>query len=231
MNGTLLNVALFAHEPANFSNPDGMTAPATRDEVERVVAGLSPHMREIARLFPEKMVKWGIYDMYEHPAPTFARGRVCIAGDAAHASSPHQGVGACMGVEDALVLCEVLDTAQTHIRQKNNPTPPPPPPPAEGQPDQPHQDQPKSIIQFRRLAIERALNAYSDTRKARSQWLVRSSREMGDMYQWRYGPTGRDNERCHDKLEQASRKLWDFSVEHMVGDAIDRASTAIAAAA
>ena len=209
MNGTLLNVALFAHEPANFPNADGMTAPATRLEVERCVAGLSPQVGKIASLFPEKMIKWGIYDMYEHPAPTFAQGLVCIAGDAAHASSPHQGVGACMGVEDALVFCEVLDTAQTNMRLNLT---------LSG-----GLDEQESVL-VRRSTIERALNAYSETRKERSLWLVRSSREMGEMYQWRYGPTGRDYQRCHDKLEQASRKLWDFSVEWMVADAKNRAT-------
>ena len=53
--------------------------------------------------------------MYEHPAPSYARGLVCLTGDAAHASSPHQGAGACMGVEDALVLCEVLGAAQRSL--------------------------------------------------------------------------------------------------------------------
>jgi 2-polyprenyl-6-methoxyphenol hydroxylase-like FAD-dependent oxidoreductase len=36
--------------------------------------------------------------------PTFAKGRVCLAGDAAHASTPNQGGGAGFGIEDALVL-------------------------------------------------------------------------------------------------------------------------------
>ncbi|KAI0124995.1 putative salicylate hydroxylase [Xylariales sp. AK1849] len=209
MNGTLLNVAMFAHEPANFPNADGMTAPATRHEIERVVAGLSPQVGEIARLFPDRMVKWGIFDMYEHPAPTFAQGLVCIAGDAAHASSPHQGVGACMGVEDAVVLCEVLDVAQTNLRVSLNLS---------------DELGAQENVTLRRLAVERALHAYSVTRKERSQWLVRSSREMGEMYQWRHGPTGRDSQRCHDKLEQASRKLWDFSVDEMIVDARSKAN-------
>jgi 2-polyprenyl-6-methoxyphenol hydroxylase-like FAD-dependent oxidoreductase len=38
----------------------------------------------------------------------FAKGRVCLAGDAAHASTPNQGGGAGFGIEDALVLAEVL---------------------------------------------------------------------------------------------------------------------------
>jgi len=200
MNGKLLNIAIFAHDSSGFPDEDRMTAPASRDEVERTVADLSPQMTEIAKLFPEKMVKWGIFDMYEHPAPTYARGLVCIAGDAAHASSPHQGVGACMGVEDALVLAEVLETAQASLVGGS-----------------------KEVS--RRSVVERALRAFSDVRLERSQWLVRSSREMGDMYQWRYGPTGRDSQRCHAKLEKASQRVWDFDVGEMVSEARDMAST------
>ncbi|MGW2849690.1 FAD-dependent monooxygenase, partial [Streptomyces sp. NPDC001274] len=36
-------------------------------------------------------------------------GRVVLAGDAAHASTPHLAQGAAMAVEDALVLAESLD--------------------------------------------------------------------------------------------------------------------------
>lgn len=38
-------------------------------------------------------------------------GRVVLAGDAAHASTPHIAQGAAMAVEDALVLAQSLDTA------------------------------------------------------------------------------------------------------------------------
>ncbi|KAI8622915.1 putative salicylate hydroxylase [Xylariaceae sp. FL1651] len=198
MDGAFLNVALFAHEPEDFPNAETMTASASNDEISRVVAGLSPHMTAIATLFPKKTVKWGIYDMYDHPAPTYARGLVCIAGDAAHASSPHQGAGACMGVEDALVLCEVLAEARDRRRDSKSQT-------------------------TDRLVVNRALQAFSSVRLERSQWLVHSSREMGEMHQWRHGPTGRDAQSCRAKLEKASRRLWDFSVEKMVLDARSRA--------
>ncbi|KAJ5452006.1 hypothetical protein N7445_000189 [Penicillium cf. griseofulvum] len=190
MNGTLLNVAFFAHESSEFPDPERMTAPATRDELERIVVGWGPHLVDIAKFFPENMVKWGIFDMDEHPAPTYARGRVCLAGDAAHASSPFQGVGACIGVEDALVLCEALDTVQASSSNGN------------------HRDQ--------RTAIVHALQAYSQARMERGKWVVRSSREMGQMYQWRYGPTGRDAGRSKLKLERASRIIWDYDVEKLV---------------
>ncbi|MDT7565902.1 MAG: hypothetical protein QOG76_4526 [Pseudonocardiales bacterium] len=42
------------------------------------------------------------------PAP-WHRGRVVIAGDAAHASTPHLTQGAAMAIEDAVVLAECLN--------------------------------------------------------------------------------------------------------------------------
>ena len=50
--------------------------------------------------------QWAIF---EHPhISTFYRSRVAILGDAAHASTPHQGAGAGQAIEDAHVLAELL---------------------------------------------------------------------------------------------------------------------------
>lgn len=47
--------------------------------------------------------------MFDHPPiSTFYKSRVAITGDAAHASSPHQGAGAGQAIEDAHVLAELL---------------------------------------------------------------------------------------------------------------------------
>lgn len=55
--------------------------------------------------------QWAIF---EHPhIPTFAKSKVAILGDAAHASTPHQGAGAGQAIEDAHVLAELL--ADTHV--------------------------------------------------------------------------------------------------------------------
>ncbi|KAI1112561.1 salicylate hydroxylase [Nemania sp. NC0429] len=45
------------------------------------------------------------YSEWEHKAtPSYKRGRVCIIGDAAHATSPWQASGASMAIEDAMIL-------------------------------------------------------------------------------------------------------------------------------
>lgn len=103
-----------------------------------------------------------------------------------------------MGVEDALVLCELLDTVQTRVRDG-------------------------SLGQTSKLAVEKALQAYSESRMPRSQWQVRSSRAMGEMYQWRHEETGRDGEKCRIKLEESIRKVWDFDVDNMIAEAKSQA--------
>jgi len=46
------------------------------------------------------------------PAP-WHRGRVVLIGDAVHATTPHLAAGACIGIEDALVLAEEIACGQT----------------------------------------------------------------------------------------------------------------------
>lgn len=45
--------------------------------------------------------------------PTYAKGRVCITGDAAHAMTPWQGAGAGQAFEDAVVLSTLLGDVTT----------------------------------------------------------------------------------------------------------------------
>jgi len=49
---------------------------------------------------------WALFD--HPPAPMFYKGRLCLLGDAAHATTPHQGAGAGQAIEDALVLSNLL---------------------------------------------------------------------------------------------------------------------------
>lgn len=52
------------------------------------------------------IIGYPIYDMLT--LPLWHRGRVCLVGDAAHATSPHVGQGASMAMEDAIVLAKCL---------------------------------------------------------------------------------------------------------------------------
>ncbi|KAL4893537.1 FAD/NAD(P)-binding domain-containing protein [Aspergillus ambiguus] len=184
MSGTLLNIAVFAYEPSEFPDPDRMTVQVERSEIEQLFKGWSPPVADIWKLYPEKVVKWGIFDLEENPPPTYARGRACLVGDAAHASTPYLGVGACTGVEDALVLCTLLDSVQQ-----------------------------KSLGgDALREALTEALQTYSQARLERGRWIHHHSRQMGQVYHWRYGPTGRDPQRMKQKLEENWAKVVNYDV-------------------
>jgi len=52
--------------------------------------------------------------LWEHPpARTYVSGSVCIMGDAAHATTPWQGSGGGMSIEDSLILSALLGRAKT----------------------------------------------------------------------------------------------------------------------
>lgn len=56
---------------------------------------------------PEKLA---LFD--SQPAKTYTKGLLCLLGDAAHASTPHQGGGAAMALEDVAVVGHLLQKAK-----------------------------------------------------------------------------------------------------------------------
>jgi salicylate hydroxylase len=53
------------------------------------------------------------FSEWEHKTTkTYANGRLCIIGDAAHATTPWQGSGAGMAIEDAMIMRELLGHIQ-----------------------------------------------------------------------------------------------------------------------
>lgn len=82
--------------------------PGTRDEMLAQFEGWSEPVLKILGLL-EKLNMWALFDHL--PARTFHRkGKICLLGDAAHASTPHHGAGAGMAVEDAFVLTKLLSS-------------------------------------------------------------------------------------------------------------------------
>lgn len=55
---------------------------------------------------PKVASRWAIHVV--HPLPTFVADRVCLIGDAAHAMTPHQGLGGGQGIEDAYILARLI---------------------------------------------------------------------------------------------------------------------------
>ncbi|KAI0378618.1 FAD/NAD(P)-binding domain-containing protein [Hypomontagnella monticulosa] len=126
---------------AVFSAVDGR-APALDPAL---YADYSEEAQEIVRMVAkDTSASWTAAD-HDH-APYYAKGRVAMFGDAAHASLPFAGNGAAQALEDAAVLDYLFGFVE--------------------QPEQ----------------IERALQAFDEVRRPRSQAVVDLARKFGRVY-------------------------------------------------
>lgn len=107
-HGQNLNIVAFRTTDEPWSNSDKLTAPAHRDDALKDFAGYSNDVMGLLKLTSENLDIWAIFDLLDDPPPTYAKGRVAIVGDAAHATSPHHGAGAGLCIEDAAVMAEML---------------------------------------------------------------------------------------------------------------------------
>lgn len=112
-HGTTLNLVAFVTTSDPWPSQDAhqLTLPAMRDDALRDFAGFGPNVLGLLRMTAPQLERWGLFDLAERPLPQFFRGRVCLVGDAAHASTPHHGAGAAMCIEDVAVLAELLGDA------------------------------------------------------------------------------------------------------------------------
>ncbi|TLS29424.1 hypothetical protein PpBr36_02133 [Pyricularia pennisetigena] len=174
------------------------TAPGTREEAERATKDFHPTFRKVISLLPEKVEKWAIFDSMENPAPTFSKGQVCLAGDAAHATGPHLGAGAGVGIEDALLLSTLLERIDQAVKNSG-------------------------AEEKKRDMISRALDIYDGLRRERTQWLVVATREAVDMFQWKQGEAvGRDGEAFGREIGKRFHRVWDYDLDGMCKEGLEK---------
>ncbi|PSK59368.1 Protoporphyrinogen oxidase [Elsinoe australis] len=104
-NGAILNVVAFSSS-AKWES-EKWVVPATREKMQSDYATWIPEVQSIIANLENPDV-WALFDL--PPSPTYfkAQPRICLLGDAAHATTPHQGSGAGMCVEDCFILGELL---------------------------------------------------------------------------------------------------------------------------
>jgi salicylate hydroxylase len=84
---------------------EGWATPASREEL--LVQFRGWHADVIGLIGQaESSIKWGLFD--RAPLPQWARGRVTLLGDAAHAMLPFLGMGAAMAIEDGMILARAF---------------------------------------------------------------------------------------------------------------------------
>ncbi|KAL8697546.1 MAG: hypothetical protein Q9201_007076 [Fulgogasparrea decipioides] len=113
--GEMMNVAAFQTQKNGRWEHSDWVLPNKKDELLAAFADWEPQIQDLLQLMESPAI-WAIFD--HSPAPYYSQGRVAICGDAAHASTPHQGAGAGQAIEDALVLAELL--ADSRIRHSDD---------------------------------------------------------------------------------------------------------------
>src|ERR1700712_1554082 len=109
--GEIMNVVPYG--PDSPWDAKEWVLPATQEQIAAAYAHWGGHVQRFISLL-KQTDKWALYH-HDIPAKTYRKGRICVMGDAAHASTPHQGAGGGMAVEDTLVLYELL--ARSVVRQ------------------------------------------------------------------------------------------------------------------
>jgi salicylate hydroxylase len=94
---------LLGNAQASQWQAEGWSIPATVPEFLGLFGDFPEPVRELIAAIPgPDLFKWGLRD--REPLPVWTRGLVTMLGDAAHPMTPYLGQGACMAIEDGMVL-------------------------------------------------------------------------------------------------------------------------------
>jgi len=209
-SNTLLNILVVVSDPEPWTPPGGgnrnpHVGSATAEEAGAAFEGWHPDIKAILGLLPAgEMDKWAIFDMLENPVPRYHGGGgvggsgsriTCLAGDAAHACGPHLGAGAGFGIEDALLLAELLQAVRDGGGGAGDET---------------------TTVGARMAA---ALEVYSDMRHGRTQWLVKHTRDAVDLFQWKDRDLSRSADGFGREITWRFHEIWHYDVDKMVEEA------------
>ncbi len=105
--GKVINVVVYLTKEDGRWDHDEWVRPATKEEMFANFHGWSEPVKNIISLIETPDI-WALFDHQLPAAPYHRKGKICLLGDSAHASTPHHGAGAGMAVEDALILSRLL---------------------------------------------------------------------------------------------------------------------------
>ena len=112
--GKTMNVVAFRHDDGEWPSDTKLTLPTDKEHALEDFKDFNSTAKKIIEMLESDLDCWAIFDTGTHPLPYFNKGRICLLGDAAHATSPHHGAGAGFCVEDAAVMSTIL----TQVKSK-----------------------------------------------------------------------------------------------------------------
>lgn len=100
-------IFVFSTLPQSDWAEEGWTLPGDVEDLRSAYANFHPEARAILNSLTE-VTRSALH--VRDPMPQWAKGRVTLLGDAAHPMVPFMAQGACMAIEDAVVLARCLDS-------------------------------------------------------------------------------------------------------------------------
>lgn len=138
-------------------------------------------------------IRWGFF--HHLRTSTYYQGRVALLGDSAHASLPFQAAGAAQGVEDALVLSNILSELVKSSRQE--------------------------AISEANIVV--GLSAYDSVRRPRAQKQLEQAAEVARMIFFQHEEAGDDMSKILPRLQRGRFDwLWFHDVQKDVEKALSR---------
>jgi salicylate hydroxylase len=101
-------IFVFATLPQKDWSEEGWTLPGDADDLRRAYANFHGDARKLLDALDE-VTRSALH--VRDPMPQWAKGRATLLGDAAHPMVPFMAQGACMAIEDAVVLARALASA------------------------------------------------------------------------------------------------------------------------
>jgi salicylate hydroxylase len=188
------NFLLCVADPHPWKPTNAVTEKATHEAMMSDFADERIDERFRKLLSKANPIKWGFF---HHPhTSTYYHGRVVLLGDSAHASLPFQAAGAAQGLEDALVLSNVLaELAKLPTSDDAN----------------------------MMAHIEAGFEVYDSVRRPRAQKQVEQSAELARMIFFQHEEVGDDMSKILPRLQRGRFDwIWFHDVGVDVKKAVDR---------
>lgn len=110
-HGRLYNLIFMRRNHPDMQNSlEQLIVPATKEDAFRDFADWDPRILKLLEKF-KSYNRWLLFNLNHEEKYSWKR--ICIAGDAAHASTPHLGSGAAMAIEDAYILGNLIGEAKS----------------------------------------------------------------------------------------------------------------------